>query len=91
MNAETSAKFYEMVNTFDRLDVDLGWKILKERYTRLQNDATRFLRVGTRVQWTSRYGDAKTGVVEKVNTKTVRVKLPDGKIWIVSPTLLTIV
>ena len=66
-----------------------AWDVVKERWNRLQQIDTLNFDVGDPVKWTSRkfpFG-VNTGVVEKINKKSVGVLV--GKIhWKVTPSLL---
>ncbi|MBK8505392.1 MAG: hypothetical protein IPL46_26255 [Saprospiraceae bacterium] len=48
------------------------------------------IQVGDRVSWQSENGEVKSGVVFRMNQKTVSVKVGERGHWNVSPQLLTV-
>ena len=63
---------------------------LRHRHSCLQAGAVHQFAFGDKVSFNGKYGAYITGTITKINHKTVKVKsLVDGKIWIVSGSLLT--
>jgi len=62
---------------------------IKLRRNYIARNATRGLRNGTQVQFTGRGGQTFTGVVTKVNAKTVKVDTGQTGIWKVTASMLT--
>jgi transcription antitermination factor NusG len=61
--------------------LNLQWKVLQSR-------AAQGFRVGDKVTFVAKMGQTFSGVVEKVNQKTVAVKTGPYQTWRVSPNLL---
>ena len=62
---------------------------IKLRRNYIARNATRGLRNGTKVQFTGRSGQTFTGVVTKVNPKTVKVDTGQTGVWKVTASMLT--
>ncbi len=68
----------------NRMVIDRLNLLSQERSTKLM---MRFS-VGEKVEFTSRYGDQKTGTIIKLNKKTVSIHTNDDEHWNVAPGLL---
>lgn len=62
---------------------------IKMRYSELQRHKAFSLGVGARVEFSDKLGNKVTGVVQKINPKTVMVKADrTSTVWRVTPSLL---
>ena len=71
-------------------DTQLNWlmRLMKERWSRLDEAATSSFKVGDTVKFTTKNSDTRYGSVIKVNRKTVRVLTQAGLPWKVSSHIL---
>lgn len=75
----------EIGNTDDLRRVADAYNI---RHRELQARATRTFRAGDKISWESqRAGRRMTGVVQKVNQKTLKVLADNGQMWTVAGAL----
>lgn len=74
---------------FTRQEINDGIKMLKQRWDRLSQGEVLQFNPGDKVEFDSRRNGQKvTGVVNRINTKSVGVRATDGVNWKVSPSLL---
>ena len=65
-------------------------RIVYEAIRSRETSVARAFQVGDRVKFTAKDGRTITGIVHKINLKTIKVKSIDV-MWIVTPSLLTLV
>ena len=65
-------------------------RIVYEAIRARETSVARAFQVGDRVKFTAKDGRTITGIVHKINLKTIKVKSIDV-MWIVTPSLLTLV
>lgn len=74
------------VNSLD--DLRYIQNAVRQRWGELESRGTLNFRVGNSVKFTSRNGTILTGIVVKVNRKTISVRV-DNVVWRVTPSLLS--
>jgi len=74
-------------NIGDRKEIDTMWNILKRRAKQLDEQIANSFSIGDKVSFKGRYNRVETGVVTKVNTKTINVRT-ESNMWRVAPSIL---
>ena len=73
-------------------EMNAVYSLLKDRHGRIQIDAADNFHVGQSVEFTGKRGHVITGVIERINRKTIALtNCSDNIQWRVSPSILRLV
>ena len=94
-NSDFSDNVMAMAPAIRDLSVDemnAVYSLLKDRHGRIQIDASENFHVGQSVEFTGRRGNVITGIIERINRKTIALtNCSDSVSWRVSPSILRLV
>lgn len=82
------ANLASLIATMDSNDLNDLVFLVKARRKQLTTAAKRHFRVGQRVRFDAKHRGMVTGIIIKMNPKTIRVLTDTGGLWRVSPTYL---
>lgn len=82
------ANLASLIATLDSDDVTLFASLLMARRKQLSAAAKRHFRVGQRVSFNAKQRGIVSGIIIKMNPKTIKVLADSGVMWRVSPSFL---
>ena len=87
MNKEEVVSYLWKIS--DRNEVKEFWDILKVRNRQLEEQIAYEFNIGDNVYFMSKAGEKISGVIKKINQRSITVDTGDFSQWKVSPSLLT--